>query len=1356
MDRFAYIPRSLFYFDVSLTVQTLAEAEILAAFAEPIVILAPPGMGKTRLMERLGERAGHRFIRATSFLRQPDAPLPQSTRLVIDGLDEVAALSEDDPLQQVLTKLLACGKPPFVLSCRDAEWRGATANLDVAEEYGVAPRQLNLAALDSKEALAALASIFDQERAASALQRLDEAGLEEFYTNPLLLDFVAAIIEAKGEIPDTRAALYEQAVGQLAREHNQRHLTRKTGLPSLSRDEALDAAGAIMAAMLVTGLDTATLQQGDGATLQIAALNGYVRPEALQAIVRSNLFRVVSGQSQQFRPLHRTVGEFLGARWLGRITEQHGNPSRAAARLMALISTDLGVPSSLRGLAAWLPRSSPMLLGPTIIKTDPYAVLRYGDPDNMSPAQGKAMLDSLERLAADDPYFRSGDWGRHSAKGLVQPALTEPVRKVLTSKEATYQVRSILFDALRKASGEMPLSRELEAIALDTTRPPGERSSAIGVLLARSVDTDWPRLIARLVEIGDTQSTEMAMSAIAKRGAEHFSAEFIVCAIVADAQLRTENPRDAIMSIGLLSEFKSSIPDTLVLPLLDELTARLAPMRDPKRWWQHDNHSGWREVASFAAFLIHRQLELDVASVTPQRLLAWIGALLQDRDRDRDDKDAIADFLRNDARLRQGIQRLALFAKGSQSEFHSNYWRLSRLSPGLVLSDEDLVVHLTELVDRNDPADLPWWESLLHMLRGTDRYIPKRIQTLARPFAGNDETMLAFLRRKPVRTPQDDYERKRRRAEREHRHRQLKNWEKDRAFYASEKAALHDGEFRLIYNPSKAYLGVYRDLKSEEPVERLVEWLGDEIANDVLVGFEAALHREDLPSPHQVAEGYAKSKEWNWTYPLLAAAGQRMLSGKGLRDLTDDVLIVLAIAIEHAGFVEHMVDKDLPAGLTAELKSRGDPYDRYIELKFEPMFTAKRTHVAGLYSFLRARDERPYSTQRAMRWVERFPDLPHEVDRELAECLLLAPKTEKEEAWRSLRVLVSRKLGQLEAGSNEELYWRGTEFAIDPTSAIAVTPKPGTNSRQSLWAFSQHIYARFRDVPRIPASNIQLEWLLRRFRPLWPHTERPKGVTSGDQNPWDATDLLEWAIFELGKDTDAEATRMLADLRAMPEDGYSVPIQAAIAQQQRARLEASFKPPTFDDLNAVLTERPPRSASDVQAIVLEAMARLQEKLRGDPLNIVNNFYRDDGTHKDENSCRDQMLLALGAMPYGIQFHTESAMPQGNRADSGFAFGEILVPLEAKGQWHKDVWSAPISQLDRLYATDYRASSKSIYVVFWFGGAARHKNPPKGLAKPNSSAEMAHTLNRLLPADRQADIAVMVLDVTRPQPTKKPN
>lgn len=132
----SYINRRLSWMDAEGNRHEELEQDILDKFPQPLTVLGAPGLGKTWLMEKLGEREDCCFVRATSFLRRPDAPLEDNRHLVIDGLDEVAAAQEGDPLHNVLKKLSACGKPRFILSCRSVEWRNVTAETDIADDYG--------------------------------------------------------------------------------------------------------------------------------------------------------------------------------------------------------------------------------------------------------------------------------------------------------------------------------------------------------------------------------------------------------------------------------------------------------------------------------------------------------------------------------------------------------------------------------------------------------------------------------------------------------------------------------------------------------------------------------------------------------------------------------------------------------------------------------------------------------------------------------------------------------------------------------------------------------------------------------------------------------------------------------------------------------------------------------------------------------------------------------------------------------------------------------------------------------------------------------------------------------------------
>ena len=189
-----------------------------------------------------------------------------------------------------------------------------------------------------------------------------------------------------------------------------------------------------MAVLLITGQEALVKYTGQNNkdVLLTAELSDLTDVNDVATVLSSNLFKRETGKEERFIPLHRTVAEYLGARWLARQIDTSGHQSRAIVRLLGLISADGGVPASLRGLHAWLAHFSPTLLGPKVIDADPYGMLKYGDADNLSIDQARRILSALKILSVDDPYFRSDHWERFSAKGLVRQELHGEIRQMLT------------------------------------------------------------------------------------------------------------------------------------------------------------------------------------------------------------------------------------------------------------------------------------------------------------------------------------------------------------------------------------------------------------------------------------------------------------------------------------------------------------------------------------------------------------------------------------------------------------------------------------------------------------------------------------------------------------------------------------------------------------------------------------------------------------------------------------------------------------------------------------------------------------------------------------------------------------
>ena len=193
------------------------------------VLLGAPGAGKTEEFKREADLEGGCLVTARNFTTFDDKPEWHSTTLFVDGLDERRAGSSDQrtPLDQIRSKLYNLGCPKFRISCREADWFGASdqSSLDaVSSSSSVLVLRLNpLSDENIREILGSHPEIKDIDKfLASARQR----GFDGLLRNPQSLKMLAKAVTGE-RWPESRMATFDSACQLLVRETNTEHLQAK-------------------------------------------------------------------------------------------------------------------------------------------------------------------------------------------------------------------------------------------------------------------------------------------------------------------------------------------------------------------------------------------------------------------------------------------------------------------------------------------------------------------------------------------------------------------------------------------------------------------------------------------------------------------------------------------------------------------------------------------------------------------------------------------------------------------------------------------------------------------------------------------------------------------------------------------------------------------------------------------------------------------------------------------------------------------------------------------------------------------------------------------------------------------------
>ncbi len=610
--------------------------DFLTADSRSLVVLGEADMGKSTLLEKLEGREGYSVCTARKLLIVPDPAslLGNAETLVIDALDEVSARGEGDAVDRVLAKLSALSCPRFIMSCRVADWRSATALEGISEFYCDTVLELHLDPLERDDAIEFLARSSRGDGAAETINHLEERGLSGLWGNPQTIEMIERVAKA-GKLPLSKGELFEEATKLLCAEHRESKVV--SPLVALPERDVLDASRAGFTSLILTGKDAlsrrAQADPGDAAISEVSALP---KADRLPEVLDSRHF--AARAPERFTYTHRAIGEFLGARWLARIADT----SRKRRRLLSLFNSQAVVPASIRGIHAWLAWHSPDL-AEQVIAADPMAVIEYGDADKLSPSQGEALLAALLTLSQEKPNFR--DWAGYRASGLVQPRLFPALHAALVGTHFEFGLRMLVLQALKGAEHAPEFVADLRSLMFDAAEVFAIRYEAALRLMELTAGDDWPAWLQTLSDQGTADSARLAIELMGRIGFDHFSDRLVLDLIAAQLH-RSEH------TVGAFYKFERNFPAERLDALLDGI-ASMAPSGP-------QGHAARDVLFELTCSLLSRRLAGNSPSVA--RFWSWLRPFDDHRRYGRESRRSVAKALAANDDLRRGVQRLVLLA----------------------------------------------------------------------------------------------------------------------------------------------------------------------------------------------------------------------------------------------------------------------------------------------------------------------------------------------------------------------------------------------------------------------------------------------------------------------------------------------------------------------------------------------------------------------------------------------------------------------------------------------------------------------------------------------------------------------
>jgi len=351
-----------------------------------IVILGSPGSGKTSILKKYSktnEKA--QFLKIKRFIKLDNQVKDDTAVLLLDGLDEYRSVSTDKKfvIEELADKLKPLDDIKIVISCREMDWYGESDESALKDVLDSGAVVFSVQLLNPVQQIE-MARIYGIDNPESFIDKFSSYG---FLDNPQMFKMIAELYKEKSEINfNSKAELYEAFI-RGAKEKNEENKRNKNQLTS---DEILKYSGYLAFFYMFTDVESFE----DDFVDNICDNDKGFSKERLTQVLNTSLF-----DHKIF--IHRTIAEFALAHFL--VNEKMTyEDSLANERIKALFVKIGKIPTEVRGVYAWLCSLHGDM---SFIDVDPYYQAVYGDNSLFTETQKKEIVLSVKNYAEEHPWF---------------------------------------------------------------------------------------------------------------------------------------------------------------------------------------------------------------------------------------------------------------------------------------------------------------------------------------------------------------------------------------------------------------------------------------------------------------------------------------------------------------------------------------------------------------------------------------------------------------------------------------------------------------------------------------------------------------------------------------------------------------------------------------------------------------------------------------------------------------------------------------------------------------------------------------------------------------------------------------